>query len=79
MLHIATNDQEKAFMRNRKLDGDSNESDSLLLDKIVEAKDQTAVCPRCGGDILYTERGNSHAIWCQNYQVCNMHQTMRGI
>ena len=79
MLHHATADQEKNFMRTRIVGaGGLTETDIDTLDDIVAAKDSAAVCPRCGADLFFVQRDTSYAIWCANPE-CKTWNVMRGI
>lgn len=42
----------------------TDEEKSALLTKLKN-KDIPVVCPRCGNDIIYEERGNSTAVECK--------------
>lgn len=79
MLHVATNDQERKFLRPRKVGkAGLTERDIYILDSIVQEKDPNAVCHRCGSDHYYIEGGNSYASWCEN-PVCKTRSVVRGI
>ena len=67
-------------MRTRVVgDGKMVESECDALREIVASRNINGVCPRCGGDILFVERGNSHAIWCSAHPTCKVGYVMRGI
>ena len=80
MLRAANLEQERAFMRTRRVgEGSISEREVIELDDLMEAKDPAAKCFRCGADFYYTERDTSYAIWCANYLVCKTWSIMRGI
>ena len=80
MLREATSDQERTFLKNRKVgEGKFSEDDSLVLGEIVETKNPDTNCPNCGADLLYIERGNSYAVWCSDQTDCRLWDVVRGI
>ena len=41
------------------------ENDYEILDEKLNNPEKTVICPRCGNEVIYEERGNSIAVGCK--------------